>query len=871
MALYDQLVDQLKSIDEQTTPADFVRQFLQAYKFPRATIARLNIKDVFTPDTGISVSNKVIFVFTESENLYTKFDHIQRVVIKNQKYRFILLFNRLSILALDTDTNDWLHTSKKELSQKYEFFFPLMGIEKISVSEQDNVSVKIGKTFAQLYNEILLLNPGKEQHINKLFINLVACFLSDSLGLIDNLSIKYWIATYSPADGSQLCKLLQDIFRCLQGVTTHNVPNYIQTRIHAKISGLPILDESLIFKKSSQELLLKIADCNWSEVEPEVLGSLIQAITAPEEQSVSYNYTSTANVYKVIGPLFMDDLYREFENQKKDGTLSADLLNSLSKLRIFDVSCGAGNFLMVAFKEIKSLEGHIKNWLIQNNRSFNRKEYVTLDQFLGMDTNATAISITQIGLFFTALKFMPNDSRKGVFVLPQNNITVGCALNYDWNTICPPQDANVYIIGNPPYKGARKLSEEPELQQQMQTVFSSEISAGMKIGDMDYAAAWFMKATKYIKGTMNGFAFVTTNSLTQGIHVPTLWPQIFAHGVDISFAHTSFKWKNEGQNTTAVTVVIIGCRAIINGHPKTLYDNNLLYDAESISPYLTRGNAIVEKETRKPLSSSLPKMIKGNMPYAKALLLSPEEKDNIVSIYPEAKKYFKRVVGSQEYIHHEERWCLWIADSEVSAARNIPLIAEIIDAAKEERLDQKACPQRLIDNPHRFRETNMPQVCTLVIPAVSSENRAYFQAGYVNKNVVVTNLCFVIYDADPWVFGVIESKMHNLWVRTVCGGLEERPRYSNILGYNTFPLPDLTEEQKASIGQAALGIIMEREQYPEMNLMQLYNNDTMPEGLGYAHQLLDTVVERCYNPAGFQSDQERLDAMFMLYKELKGV
>ena len=189
MALYDQLVDQLKSIDEQTTPADFVRQFLQAYKFPRATIARLNIKDVFTPDTGISVSNKVIFVFTESENLYTKFDHIQRVVIKNQKYRFILLFNRLSILALDTDTNDWLHTSKKELSQKYEFFFPLMGIDKISVSEQDNVSVKIGKTFAQLYNEILLLNPGKEQHINKLFINLVACFLSDSLGFIDNLSI----------------------------------------------------------------------------------------------------------------------------------------------------------------------------------------------------------------------------------------------------------------------------------------------------------------------------------------------------------------------------------------------------------------------------------------------------------------------------------------------------------------------------------------------------------------------------------------------------------------------------------------------------------------------------------------------------------
>ena len=837
MAIYDQLIQQLAEIDENTQSENFIKQFLLAYGFPKATIARLNINNGITPDTGVGVSSKVILVFSESENLYVKFGQILRTVVKNHKYRFVVLFNDRGILALDTVTNEWLQAEKNELHQKFEFFLPLMGIEKVATTERTDVSVKIGEKFAQLYNDLLLLNPEKEEYINKLLINLIACYFADSMGVMEKYSIQHLISTYSPSDGSRLYELLTDIFHSLSSVDKM-VPSYIRSRTYATISGLPDIDTTLNFDINTRELLLKISNYNWSEVEPEVLGSLIQAITSPEESGVAYNYTSTANVYKVIGPLFMDDLYEEFERKKADHSLNATMLDQLSKLRVFDVSCGAGNFLIVAYREIKSLERHVKNWLHAKKIAYEDKEYVTLNQFFGMDTNEIAISVTKIGLFFTELRIKSNIRRDGVLSLPQENIKLGCALDYDWNTICNKENSTVYIIGNPPYKGARKLSEEPELQRQMQAIFSEEIANGMKIGDLDYASAWFMKASKYIKGTSHGFAFVTTNSLTQGVHVPTLWPRIFRLGIDISFAHTSFKWKNEGKNTTAVTVVIIGCRTSLNPHRKTIYDNNLLYDAEDISPYLTKGNVIVEKEARNPISQDLPKMIKGNMPYAKSLLLDPDERDNIVSIYPEARKYFKRVVGSQEYIHHEERWCLWLNDEDVVDAREIPLVAEIIDKSKEERQKQAACPQKLLDNPHMFRETNMPQICTLVIPAVSSENRAYFQAGYVGKNIVVTNLCFVIYDADPWVFGIIESKMHNLWVRTVCGGLEERPRYSNVLGYNTFPLPKLTDEQKAAITQAALGIIMEREKYPEMNLMQLYNNDTMPEGLRYAHHLL---------------------------------
>lgn len=870
MAIYDQLIQQLKNIDENTQSTEFVRQFLVAYGFPKATIARLNMKETLTPDTGVGISAKAIMVFTESENLYTKFDQIRRTVVKNRNYRFVILFNCRSILALDTEANDWLHVAKRNLHQKFEFFLPLMGIEKVVAAERADVSVKIGEKFAQLYNELLLLNPGKEASINKLLINLIACYFSDSMGLMDEFSIKHWISTYSRNAELELYVLLMNVFKAFKSSDT-SIPSYIRSRIHATISGLPEVETTLTFDKNTQDLLLKIADYSWSEVEPEVLGALIQAITTPEESGVAYNYTSTANVYRVIGPLFMDDLYEEFECKKADNSLDTGMLDRLSKLRVFDVSCGAGNFLMVAYREIKSLENHIKNWLLENGITFDNKEYVTINQFYGMDTNETAISVTKLGLFFLSLRMKTEAGHSGVHSLPQENVKVGCALNYDWDTLCSKENATVYVIGNPPYKGAQKLKEEPCLHKQMQAVFKEEIAAGMKIGQLDYASAWFLKASKYIQGTRCGFAFVTTNSLSQGVHVPTLWPRIFSLGIDISFAHTSFKWKNEGRNMTAVTVVIIGCRSSTNTHRKTIYDNNLLYDAEDISPYLTKGNAIVEEENGKPISSMLPKMIKGNMPYSKALLLKPTERDNIVSLYPEAKKYFKRVIGSEEYIHHKERWCLWLAGENVSVAKDIPLVAEIIEKSKEERLTKKACTQKLLDNPHLFRETNMPKTCTLVVPAVSSENRAYFQAGYVGKNIVVTNLCFVIYDAEPWVFGIIESKMHNLWVRTVCGGLEERPRYSNVLGYNTFPLPELTDEQKSSITQASLGIIMEREKYPEMNLMQLYNNDTMPEGLRLAHHLLDVVVENCYNPAGFQSDQERLDAMFVLYKKMKGV
>ena len=700
-----------------------------------------------------------------------------------------------------------------------------------------------------------------------MIVCLVCSYLADSFGFIKTGSLQNWISLYSNKDGSDLSDLLEIIFSSIREATS-SAPKYIKTLIYTHINNMNYVDPGLCYDKSTRKLLLDISEFDWSEVEPEVLGSLIQNIVFPTESGVAYNYTSTANIYKVIGPLFMDDLYEEFECHKKKKTISTQLLAKLSNIVIFDPVCGTGNFLMVTYRELKKLEQHIKMCLKENGCSFEEKEYVDISQFFGIEHNPVATSITQIGMAFTAIKCATVQTKYNYLSLPDENIISGFAPNIDWNSFCPKTDRLVYIIGNPSYKGARSQSDEQKLT--MKRVFAEEISNGMKIGDLDFASSYFYLAAKYIKGTMGGFSFVTTNSLTQGVHVPVLWPVLFNQSISISFAYTSFKWKNEGRNNTAVTVVIIGCRAVENSHHKTIYNNNLSYSTEEISPYLTKGNVIVQKENRGPICRWLPKMIKGNMPYGKDLLLSPREKDELIALYPEAQKFLKRVVGSQEFIHDEERWCLWIADDEVDEAKSIHLIADRLENVRIARLGGDASARRLAERPHQFRETNMPKKYTLVVPSVSSENRSYFQIGYVGKNVVVTNLCFVIYDAEPWVFGIIDSKMHNLWVRTVCGGLETRPRYSNVLGYNTFPIPQLTDEQKQDITEAAYGVIMERENNSEMTLMQLYNEDTMPEGLRYAHKTLDLVVERCYKLEEFYSDQERLDSMFLFYKQLKG-
>lgn len=854
----------LKTVESNSDIVGYLTSFFLSYDIPRATLVRLGFGTKIPADKEFIIGNKMFCTYTKAVNLYAKFDQVQRTTIKNKKYRFVMLINDTEILALDTSSGEWLFSARNDIHSNFEFFLPLAGIERSTISEKKNASVKVGEKFAQFYNEIIILNPGKEDDISVLLVNLVATLFSDSCGILNPGAVHHLVDLYSKKDGSDLEKLLCYVFDAIAG--EENLPEYILSDCCGTLKGIPKYKGGLNFDAKTRKTLISLCELNWDSIEPEVIGALIQAILNPEEASIAYNYTSTANVYKVIGPLFMDDLFEEYESGKREGTLAAELLDKLASIRVFDPACGTGNFLMICYKEMKKLEMLIKDYCKEKSIPVSEKQYVSLSNFYGIEHNYIATEVCRIGLAFAEQKV---DSTAGLDVeLPIETICNGRSLLMDWNAFCH-RDGITYIVGNPSYKGAHSL--DPEQQKEMKSTYSEEIASGFKIGELDYATGYFYKAAQYIKGTQNGFAFVTTNSLTQGIHVPTLWPLLFSKGIEISFAYTSFKWKNEGRNTTAVTVVIIGCRSVFNKHPKTIYDKNLSYDADSISPYLTKGGVIVEKENKGPISKSLPKMPKGNMPYGKGLLLDTREKMELVTQYPSAQTYLKRVIGSQEFIHGEERWCLWISDEQLPEAEKIPPIQERIESVRQARLSGDKSAQKLATRAHQFRETNMPQNYTLVIPSVSSENRVYMQIGYVGKNIVVTNLAFAIYDAEPWVFGLISSKMHNLWIRTVCGGLETRLRYSNVLGYNTFPVPMLTDEQKQNISEAALGVLVERENNSELSLMEMYNLDTMPEGLKYAHKILDEVVEECYRNEEFLSDQERLDEMFMLYKSLKEV
>ena len=553
----------LKTVESNSDIAEYLNGFFLSYDIPRATLVRLGLGTEIPADKEFIIGNKMFCTYTKAVNLYAKFDQVQRKAVKNNKYRFVMLINDTEILALDTSSGDWLFSVRNDIHSDFEFFLPLAGIERSTITTKKNANVKVGEKFAQFYNEIIMVNPGKEDTISVFLVNLVATLFSDSCGILNPGAVYHLVDLYSKKDGSDLENLLIHVFNAIAG--EENLPEYILSNRRGTLKGVQKYKGGLNFDAKTRKTLISLCELNWNSIEPEVIGALIQAILNPENVSIAYNYTSTANVYKVIGPLFMDDLFEEYESRKREGTLTAELLDKLARIRVFDPACGTGNFLMICYKEMKKLESLIKDYCKQNSIPISENTYVSLSSFYGIEHNYIATEVCRIGLAFVEQKVDSTASYD--VVLPLKTICNGRALLMDWNAFCP-RDGITYIVGNPSYKGAHSLDSEQ--QREMRATYADEIANGFKIGELDYATGYFYKAVQYVKGTPDGFAFVTTNSLTQGIHVPTLWPLLFSKGIEISFAYTSFKWKNEGRNTTAVTVVIIGCRSVLSKHPKTI-------------------------------------------------------------------------------------------------------------------------------------------------------------------------------------------------------------------------------------------------------------------------------------------------------------
>ena len=648
----------------------------------------------------------------------------------------------------------------------------------------------------------------------------------------------------------------------------------------------------------TRELMIECGDRNnWKEINPDIFGSMFQAVKTAEVRSgLGQHYTSVPNIMKVINPLFMDELREEFEKAKDNvGKLRALQLR-LSKIRVFDPACGSGNFLIIAFKQMKLLEMDIIKRIRQLSADgeFKMKlSVVELKQFYGIEIDDFACEIARLSLWLAdhqmncRFKDEFGETRPTLPLCESGHIVCGNALRMNWEEVCPKyiykrtlssvvneadmrnmplrlqpghEPAEVYLASNPPYAGTSKQSVDQKSD------MSFVLSNIPKYKELDYICCWFYLGANYIHNHKAKLAFVTTNSLTQGQQVSDFWPHILINDITIHFAYESFKWTNNAKNNAGVTCSIIGLK---NADTKesTLFDDSGRKNVKNINPYLIDyKNIYVYRKTKS--ISNFPPMDYGNYTgCCNNLILTKEEYIKTIKDYPETKRFLRPISGSQEFIKNIERWCFWIQDKELQNALKSKEICRRIRLVEEERHNAKDNGiKKLASRSHQFRDMREAKSNSLIIPRVSSEHRKYIPIGFLNADYIILDSAQAIYDAEPWIFGVVTSLMHMVWVRAVAGRLKTDYRYSAELCYNTFPFPKISDQQKKRIEFCVFEILRVRERYSERTMAELYDPDTMPKDLLEAHHSLDMVIESCYRRKPFENDEQRLAHLFKMYE-----
>ena len=594
----------------------------------------------------------------------------------------------------------------------------------------------------------------------------------------------------------------------------------------------------------------------------------MQAVTHPGQRaSLGMHYTSVPNIMKVIEPLFLDELKEEFEKQRGNKKKLGQLLMRIARIKLFDPACGSGNFLIIAYKELRRLQ-----MAILEEMSVMAYPRINLSNFYGIEIDDFAHTIARLSLYLA--EHQMNIEFKAIFgqvepTLPlkdSGHIVCGNATRTDWETVCPKHEGDeTYILGNPPYLGARMQNKEQK--------GDMCLSVGHIHGfnNLDYKAPWFYKAAKYIRGANAQFAFVSTNSISQGSQVSLLWPELFRENVEIHFAYQSFKWTNSAKGNAGVTCVIVGMRNVDSSQSKHLFKGGFAQHTDTINGYLLNAPSIFIQERREPISR-IPAMRFGSMPNDGGhLLLSKHEYEEARKRCPEILPFVRKAMGGQEFLKGIERYALWIDESEKERALEIPFISDRVQSVKayREKSDREAT-RKLAAAPHRFGEVRHEETDSIIIPRHSSEKREYIPFGYLTNQEIILDSALSLYRAEPWIFGVISSRMHMTWVRAVAGRLKTDYRYSSALCYNTFPIPTLTTKQKEEITRHVYDILEEREKHSEKTMAQLYDPDKMPQGLKEAHHSLDAAVERIYRSRPFTSDEERLEYLFDLYSRMIG-
>lgn len=825
---------------------------------------------------------------------------------KRNKVRFVLATDGQQIEAEDLHTGDVIACDYTDLPNHFVFFWPIAGLSKTKQLSESEFDVRATLRLNKLYVTLRSDNPdwGSRGHdMNHFMARLIFCFFAEDTDILvgENLFTET-VNTFAARDGSNTHEVIGEIFRAMNvpinDRAAANLPNWANQFPYVNGGLFGGSTEVPKFSLIAHRYLIQIGGLPWDQINPDIFGSMIQAVADEEERSkLGMHYTSVPNILKVLNPLFLDDLRDHLDRAGDSPQKLLNLRKRMSNIRVFDPACGSGNFLVIAYKQMREIEAEIN----RRRGEEGRESDISIQNFRGIELRDFSAEIARLALIIAEYQcdviyrgpqvardtFLPLDAR--------NWITCGNALRLDWLDVCPPtgkavkltaedlfdtlldqaeidfenEGGETYICGNPPYLGSKwqNIEQKEDLERACEGLVSSSKS-------LDYVAGWFSKAVQYSLATPTSTAFVTTNSICQGVQVPLLWPEILKRNQVISFAHTSFKWANLAAHNAGVTVAIVGLAAKFQS-PRKLFSigddgQTMVSEVAEISPYLVPGSTTIVQQARKSVSG-LAYMDLGNMPKDGGhLLLSQEQATALRNADPKAQKFCFDFVGSQEFVRGTVRQCLWVEDDQVEEAASIEEIAERFKGVQEMRLASRAESTRdFASKYHRFKQIQgRGKESTIVVPKVTSDTRPYLPVGLLSSHSIVSDNAFALYDAPLWNMALIASRIHLVWIATVCGKMKTDYRYSNTLGWNTFPVPKLTEKNKADLTRCAEDILLAREAHFPATIADLYKPDAMPENLRAAHDRNDETLERIYIGRRFRNDTERLEKLFEMYTKM---
>jgi hypothetical protein len=897
-----------KLAEQPFDSAEFPFSFLEAFGNKETTIKRLRSGASNKSDLDGVLQSSNIHIKTCNKGEVSKTLKALRdsSATARGKAKFILSTDGVDFEAENLVTGETVTCDYRDFPNHFGFFLPLAGITTVRQISENAFDIRATSRLNRLYVELLRDNPDwgtaeRRSDMNHFMARLIFCFFAEDTGIFAGRGkFTEVVAQMSARDSSNTHDVISTLFLAMD--TKH------EERAAAKVprwaDDFPYVNGGLFsggkdvpkFSKIARSYLLHVGGLDWTKINPDIFGSMIQAVAEDEERAeLGMHYTSVPNILKVLNPLFLDDLRTRLQEAGDNPRMLLNLRKRISKIRVFDPACGSGNFLVIAYKAMRELEAEIN----KRRGEPNHRSEIPLTNFRGIELRDFPAEIARLALIIA--DFQCDVSYRGhklalAEFLPLSNenwITCGNALELDWLRICPPsgigaqletddlnqmlsnqshiefenEGGETYICGNPPYLGSKWQAESQKAD--LKRIFSSQLS-GWK--SLDYVSAWFLKAAEYGQKAEAASAFVATNSICQGAHVPLLWPLIAKLDHEIFFAHTSLKWANLASHNAGVTVVIVGIGRRGKRGKRIFSEDErgqtISREAVEINAYLLPAPQVYVEAVRSP-RSELSEIADGSGPLDGGhLLLTKEERDDLLRENPDANDFVRPFLGSTEIVNGYQRWCIWIENEMLDEAKNIPPLRKRIDDVRQFREDAGTRAKTAIGRPHRFAWINRPKHQQIAIPKVVSERRPYITAQFLDAKTIISNRACILLDPKLFEFSIVSSKLHWIWIATVCVRMRTDLSYSGTIGWNNFPLPTLTDKNKADLTRCAEDILITREHHFPATIAELYDPDSMPADLRAAHDRNDEVLERIYIGRRFKNDTERLEKLFDLYTKL---